>query len=394
MKLTGHVSSSAVALFVLAAPTLGQATSQERTVPGPIKITHTGIPLVLKSEGAPPGNELGLQARSLGHASGNAVGARIQAVGNSPMGATASGLEVTATAGESSASVPAIATGITVDASALASGTMMVGATATGIHVTASQFSPPEGEAIGVYASAGGGSTSAIGVYGVFTGDDQTGGAGILGEDLSGSVVGYGVLSRGDLLVTGNKMFAQPDPDDPRRVVQFVCLEGNESGTYFRGSTRLSGGVAEIPIPEEWRLVSETDGITVQLTPRGSPTVLYVTEQSRDRIVVQGTPDCEFSYLVNGVRRGFADYQPYVENITFRPRVRGVPFGQQYPQGLRDLLVRNGILAADYTPNEATARALGWDLEDPEDVPIERRWWLDGRERARLSAVEAVTAER
>ncbi len=53
--------------------------------------------------------------------------------------------------------------------------------------------------------------------------------------------------------------------------VRFVCLEGNESGTYFRGSSRLVGGRAVIDVPEEFRLVREPEGLTVQITPRGRP---------------------------------------------------------------------------------------------------------------------------
>ena len=56
------------------------------------------------------------------------------------------------------------------------------------------------------------------------------------------------------------------------------------------------------------------------------------------------------------------------ENNAYRPRERGVPYGTQYPQEIRDLLVANGILNPDYTPNEATAARLGWKLEDPQPV--------------------------
>jgi hypothetical protein len=42
-----------------------------------------------------------------------------------------------------------------------------------------------------------------------------------------------------------------------------------------------------------------------------------------------------------------------------------VPFGTQFPEGLRRILVENGTLNADFTPNEATAARLGWELADP-----------------------------
>ena len=41
-------------------------------------------------------------------------------------------------------------------------------------------------------------------------------------------------------------------------------------------------------------------------------------------------------------------------------------------------------LGLGLTPNEETARRLGWKLTEPSDVPVERRWWLTEGERATL----------
>ena len=180
------------------------------------------------------------------------------------------------------------------------------------------------------------------------------------------SIVGN-VTITGDMSASGAKNFVQPHPADPALAIQFVCLEGNENGTYFRGTTRLVQGQAELAIPPEWTLVTEEAGITVQLTPLRSFARLAVFEVGRERIVVRGTEDCEFSYLVNGVRRGFAEHRPFVPNELFRPHVAGVPFGGHLPRGVRDLLVANGILDADYTPNLRTAARLGWRLLESPD---------------------------
>ena len=175
----------------------------------------------------------------------------------------------------------------------------------------------------------------------------------------------YAVYANGNSATSGSKSFVQPHPTDPTQSIRFICLEGNESGTYFRGTARLVGGSAEIAIPQEWQDVTSADGITVQITPIGAPAVLYVAEKSRSRIIVRGQPDVEFDYTVNGVRRGFASYEPYIPNSGFVPTIRGVPFGTQWPDELRDILVANGILNPDYTPNEQTAARLGWTLVDP-----------------------------
>jgi hypothetical protein len=192
------------------------------------------------------------------------------------------------------------------------------------------------------------------------------------------STNGYGVFSSGDMGTSGAKAFVNPHPTDPARAIQFFALEGNENGTYFRGTAQLAGGKVEIAIPEEWELVTAEEGITVQLTPIGAPAVLYVVEQSRERIVVAGSADVRFHYQVHGLRRGFTSYQAYLTSDAFRPEQRGVPFGTQYPKALRDILVQNGILNPDYTPNEATAARLGWDLLDTEEMskeglPLPRR---------------------
>ncbi len=196
---------------------------------------------------------------------------------------------------------------------------------------------------------------------------------------------GYGVFSTGTLGATGNKTFVQPHPSDASKNVSFVCLEGNESGTYFRGTTKLINGRAEIPIPLEWQQVTALDGITVQVTVLRSFVRVAVFEKSRDKIVVMGEEDCEFDYTVNGIRRGFTKYEPYRDNDAFKPDIRGVPFGHQYPDELRDILVQNGTLNPDYTPNEETAARLGWTLRDKNEVPISERFWLTDAQRQDLS---------
>ena len=250
------------------------------------------------------------------------------------------------------------------------------------------EASSPEGTGVRGYASATKGDTE--GVYGSVHSPDgeavqarnhaTTGLAyGVHGR--TGSSAGFGVFAQGKLGATGSKSFIQPHPKDPSKNINFICLEGNENGTYFRGKGRLVNGRAEIDIPEEWKLVTDAQGITVQVSTIRSLGQITVMEQSRSRIIVIGTEDCEFNYFVNGVRRGFTKYEPYETNHGFKPDVRGVPFGSQYPKALRDILVGNGILNADYTPNEATAARLGWKLKDKEDVSLAERWWLTAAER-------------
>lgn len=195
------------------------------------------------------------------------------------------------------------------------------------------------------------------GVYGV--GDLR----GVEGKASNASA--YGVFSTGRFAASGTKNFVHPHPQDPTKALRFTCLEGNEAGTYFRGRARIVDGRGLIDIPDEWRMVTAADGVTVQITPIRTFARVVVWSASRDRIEVRGESDCEFFFVVQGVREGYQDDPVVVPNEAFRPTLRGVPFGAEYPKAFRDLLVRNGILNADYTPNEATADRFGWRLNAP-----------------------------
>jgi hypothetical protein len=168
----------------------------------------------------------------------------------------------------------------------------------------------------------------------------------------------------GGLDVVGTKNFVQPNPLDPSKSIRFVSLEGNESGTYFRGSSTLKDGKVTIVVPEEFALVSDERALTVQLTARGRAD-LWVESVDLNQVVVRGDTDVAFDYLVNGVRRGFMDMQVIVENTQFRPQYRGVPAFPEMPLAWRMILVENGILNPDFTPNEATYAKHGWTLIDP-----------------------------
>jgi hypothetical protein len=108
-----------------------------------------------------------------------------------------------------------------------------------------------------------------------------------------------------------------------------------------------------------------------------------VESQDLERIVVRGDRDVEFAYFANGVRRGFAGHRAIQPNQGWVPQARGVPFGTQYPQALRRILVENGTLREDFTPNEETARRLGWTLEEAGSARVApmRRAAIAGGER-------------
>jgi hypothetical protein len=109
----------------------------------------------------------------------------------------------------------------------------------------------------------------------------------------------------------------------------------------------------------------------------GARAILWVESQDLERIVVKGDVDVEFHYFVNGVRRGYRDVEIVADNSAYAPRYRGVPFGRNYPQEIQQILIDNGTLNPDLTPNEDTAAALGRTLEDLDPELVER-WWAGG----------------
>ncbi len=178
---------------------------------------------------------------------------------------------------------------------------------------------------------------------------------GILGFDATTAVYG-----NGDLLVTGTKSFVDPHPTDASRVIAYVSLEGPESGIYFRGRGRFERGMATIAVPESFRLVGDEEGLTIQVTPIGRMASFAVVSADLNQIVVRGSADVDFYYLVNGVRKAFKDYDPIKENRFFGRRRDERMVDALSPEQKRRLIA-NGTYNPDGTVDVETARRLGWD---------------------------------
>lgn len=115
----------------------------------------------------------------------------------------------------------------------------------------------------------------------------------------------------GSLNVTGTKNFVQRNPENAKQDIVYAALEGPEAGTYTRGSGTLVNGVARISLPHHFGLVTERKSLTVQLTPRGSWSQLYVESLSSTELVVRSASGKtgQFDFLVQGVRKGFSDFK-------------------------------------------------------------------------------------
>ena len=131
-------------------------------------------------------------------------------------------------------------------------------------------------------------------------------------------VASTGVTVTGNFTVTGGtKNFAVVNPLDSSKAIYFAALEGPEAGTYYRGSAKTVDGKAVIKLPGYFAQMTECENMTVQLTPNGTWSQLFVAEKTPGQLVVKvadGAKDVEFDYFVQGVRKGFANYQVEREN--------------------------------------------------------------------------------
>ena len=104
----------------------------------------------------------------------------------------------------------------------------------------------------------------------------------------------------------------QNHPYDPTKIVVYTSLEGDEVGTYTRGTGRLEHGVGRIPLGKTFAWVTNPDiGLTAHVTPRGRFTDLYVESLSSTELVVRSDDgrgqDAVFDYVVMGLRIGFEE---------------------------------------------------------------------------------------
>jgi hypothetical protein len=191
----------------------------------------------------------------------------------------------------------------------------------------------------------------------------MTDGAGTL---LTDACLGFtsttAVSAFGNITKTGSVTFMEPHPTDATKMVKYASLEGNEAGTYFRGRAKFQNGIATIDVPEDFRIVTQPDGLSIQVTPIGDMASVAVAQIGLDRIVVKGSRNVEFFYTVNGIRRGYGDFTPIVEaDKTFIPKSPNAQMPQVWNGEIRNRLIANGTYKSDGTVNTETAQRLGWD---------------------------------
>jgi len=120
---------------------------------------------------------------------------------------------------------------------------------------------------------------------------------------VNGSLTAASQVTASGITLTSRKPFDIPHPTKEGWRLRHVCLEGPESGVYYRG--RLTNSNV-IELPEYWRSLVDPESITVTLTQIGSSQDLIVDkiEWGSKIMIRSGTAsniDCYF--LVHGERK-------------------------------------------------------------------------------------------
>jgi hypothetical protein len=181
---------------------------------------------------------------------------------------------------------------------------------------------------------------------------------GVKGSAVSPS--GYGVWFSGNLGGTGTKNFVEPHATDPTLVIKYVALEGREAGTFFRGTATTVNREAVIEVPEDFRIVTAEDGLTVQLTPLGQLSMMAVVSEDLYQIVVRSQRDVKFHYLIQGIRRAYSNLQPVTATLEYMPASPDDRMPEGLAEDIKQRLIANGTYNPDGTVNMDTARRVGW----------------------------------
>jgi len=214
-----------------------------------------------------------------------------------------------------------------------------------------------------------------VGVYGLVA--DLNGEAGRFSNAASGTfanvaeaVAGLatnGAIIGASLNITGSpKNFVSPHPLDPSKEIRYASVEAPTVDVYFRGTAVLINGYARIEVPEHFRLTAREGTYMTTLTPVGRPTSLSVESEGSEGIVVRGSGNTRFHYVVYAERAEIEGYEPVTANLHFTPEaLERVQMLKTLPASTKALLVKNGTLNPDGSYNEETARAMGWTIPEP-----------------------------
>lgn len=141
--------------------------------------------------------------------------------------------------------------------------------------------------------------------------------AGILEVYNSGGTRTAGINGSNGQVFGASKSFIVADPQRSDRMIQYTCPEGPEAAIYVRGKVSLVGGRAFIDFPDHFSAMAVASSITVTLTPRSADSkglaAIDVSEQGIQVAELNGgTGNYVFDYFAYAVRKGYENYQVYI----------------------------------------------------------------------------------
>jgi hypothetical protein len=225
----------------------------------------------------------------------------------------------------------------------------------------------------GAAAGAGGTASDANANGGYFQNTALPFGNAYLSTSLTGVTYGVwvpsGRIGGASLAISpGPKSFVAPHPEDASLEIQYASVEAPTVDVYFRGTAELVNGIARIEVPDHFRFTAREGTYMTTLTPVGRAIALSVEAEGPQGIVVRGSGNTRFHYVVYAERAEIEGFQPVVKNEMFTPEAlaKGGRL-DMLPAATRALLVRNGTLNTDGSFNEETAHTHGWTI--PEHSP-------------------------
>ncbi len=96
------------------------------------------------------------------------------------------------------------------------------------------------------------------------------------------------IKAEGSIVARGAKKFVIDHPTQPGKQLVHAAVEGPEAAVYYRGESRLSGGRAEIDLPDYFEALTRAEGRTVTLTNVGGFDRLAVWPQGPEQAQVAG----------------------------------------------------------------------------------------------------------
>ena len=129
---------------------------------------------------------------------------------------------------------------------------------------------------------------------------------GIIGDgsiNITGTITSASEVTASGVTLTSRKPFDIPHPTKKGHRLRHVCLEGPESGVYYRG--RLTGK-SVIELPEYWRGLVDAETITVTLTQIKTSQDLIVDGiewGTRVKVRSGNGTDIDCFYLVHAERK-------------------------------------------------------------------------------------------